>query len=203
VFAFASTPADKKADTLWQPIISLTAPAPLCHSVGFNDITGDAANHLATVVLKHATMTDFCGIPLTSLRENSITELHLEKKGVGVPGAIVLSKLLPSAARPLTPLGPAPLARRPRRVPLAGARRPPRLPLGGRATIVWAPPALKSLKCACRPKVFAFLSAPLDTPTLSPFPFRPSPAVSHGTALVPKEEPLSLRASRATPRCNH
>ena len=31
----------------------------------------------------------------------------------------------------LTPLGPAPLARRPRRVPLAGARRPPRLPLGG------------------------------------------------------------------------
>jgi len=39
----------------------------------------------------------------------------------------------------LTPLGPAPLARRPRRVPLAGARRPPRLPLGGRATTVRAP----------------------------------------------------------------
>ena len=43
-------------------------------------------------------MTDFCGIPLASLRENSITELNLEVKGVGVPGAIVLSKLLPSAA---------------------------------------------------------------------------------------------------------
>ena len=43
-------------------------------------------------------MTDFCGIPLVSLRENSITELNLERKGVGVPGAIVLSKLLPSAA---------------------------------------------------------------------------------------------------------
>ena len=43
-------------------------------------------------------MTDFCGIPLASLRENSITELDLEDKGVGVPGAIVLSKLLPSAA---------------------------------------------------------------------------------------------------------
>ena len=43
-------------------------------------------------------MTDFCGIPLVSLRENSITELNLEGKGVGVPGAIVLSKLLPSAA---------------------------------------------------------------------------------------------------------
>ena len=48
-------------------------------------------------VLEHASMTDFCGIPLVSLRENSITELNLEGKGVGVPGAIVLSKLLPSA----------------------------------------------------------------------------------------------------------
>jgi len=42
-------------------------------------------------------MTDFCGIPLTSLRQNSITELDLNSKGFGVPGAIVLSKLLPSA----------------------------------------------------------------------------------------------------------
>jgi len=70
----------------------------VCHSVGKNYITGDAANHLATVVFEHAVMTDFCGIPLASLRENSITELDLEYKGVGVPGAIVLSKLLPSAA---------------------------------------------------------------------------------------------------------
>ena len=67
------------------------------HSVGSNEITGDAAGHLAKVVLEHAIMTAFCGIPLVSLRENSITELNLEGKGVGVPGAIVLSKLLPSA----------------------------------------------------------------------------------------------------------
>ena len=67
-------------------------------SVGFNDITGDAAENLATVVLEHAIMTNFCGIPLVSLRENSITEISLKGKGVGVPGAIVLSKLLPSAA---------------------------------------------------------------------------------------------------------
>ena len=65
-------------------------------------------------------MTDFCGIPLGSLRENSITELDLKGNGVGVPGAIVLGKLLPSAA------------------------------------------ALTSLKCACPPKAFAFVSAPLD-----------------------------------------
>ena len=70
----------------------------MCHSVGHSNITGNAANHLATVVLDHAAMTDFCGIPLASLRENSITELNLEDKGVGEPGAIVLSKLLPSAA---------------------------------------------------------------------------------------------------------
>ena len=50
------------------------------------------------MVLEHAGMTDFCGIPHLSLRENSITELDLERKGVGAPGAIVLSKLLPSAA---------------------------------------------------------------------------------------------------------
>ena len=66
-------------------------------SVGFNNITGDAADHLAKVVLEHAIMTDFCGIPLVSLRENSITELDLSDKGVGAPGAIVLSKLLPAA----------------------------------------------------------------------------------------------------------
>ena len=69
----------------------------MCHSVGHSNITGNAANHLATVVLDHAAMTDFCGIPLVSLRENSITELDLQHKGVGEPGAIVLSKLLPSA----------------------------------------------------------------------------------------------------------
>jgi hypothetical protein len=70
----------------------------VCHSVGHNNITGDAADHLAKVVLEHAAMTEFCRIPLASLRENSITELDLRGKGVGLPGAIVLSKLLPSAA---------------------------------------------------------------------------------------------------------
>ena len=66
------------------------------------------------MVLEHAGMTDFCGIPLTSLREDSITELDLKHKGVGEPGVIVLSKLLPSAA------------------------------------------AVKSLKCAARPKSVCF-----------------------------------------------
>ena len=46
---------------------------------------------------EHAAMTELCWIPLASLRKNSITELNLGNKGVGVPGALVLSKLLPSA----------------------------------------------------------------------------------------------------------
>ena len=66
-------------------------------SVGFNDIVGDGAESLAKVVLEHTTLTDFCGIPLVSLRENTLTELDLSYKGVGVAGAIVLSSLLPSA----------------------------------------------------------------------------------------------------------
>ena len=66
-------------------------------SVGFNDITGDGAEALAKVVLESASLTDFCSIPLVSLRENSVTELDLHNKGVGVPGAIVLSSLMPAA----------------------------------------------------------------------------------------------------------
>ena len=68
----------------------------LC-SVGFNGITGDIAETLAKVVLESASLTNFCGIPLVSLRENSVTELDLNQKGVGVPGAIVLSSLMPAA----------------------------------------------------------------------------------------------------------
>ena len=66
-------------------------------SVGFNDITGDGAANLAKAVLESASLTNFCGIPLVSLRENGLTELNLEKKGVGVPGAMVLSSLMPAA----------------------------------------------------------------------------------------------------------
>ena len=72
-------------------------PTPVFYSVGFNSITGDGAESLANVVLEHITLTDFCSIPLVLLRENTITELDLSGKGVGVPGAIVLSSLLPSA----------------------------------------------------------------------------------------------------------
>ena len=66
-------------------------------SVGYNNIIGDGAEKLAKVILEHTVLTDFCGIPLVSLRQNTITELDLYNKGIGVPGAIALSSLLPSA----------------------------------------------------------------------------------------------------------
>ena len=69
----------------------------LHYSLGFNDIDGNAAEELATVVLEHTSLIDYCGIPLVALRENRVTELDLQGKGCGVPGAIVLSKLLPFA----------------------------------------------------------------------------------------------------------
>ena len=48
-------------------------------------------------MLEHTTLTKFCGIPLDSLRKDSLTELDLSNDGFNVPGAIVLSSLLPSA----------------------------------------------------------------------------------------------------------
>ena len=66
-------------------------------SVGFNNITGEGAATLAKVVLEHKSLTSFCGIPLVSLRENMLKQLDLKSKGVDVPGAIVLSRLLPAA----------------------------------------------------------------------------------------------------------
>ena len=49
---------------------------------------------LSASVLEHTTLTMFCEIPLVSVRENTIKKLDLNGKGIGVPGAIVLSKLL-------------------------------------------------------------------------------------------------------------
>ena len=64
--------------------------------------------------------------------------------------------------------------------------------------------AVTSLKCAATPSepvMFAFVSAPIDR---QPSALAPPPmlAVSRRTDSALMEEPLSPRASRATPRCN-
>ena len=66
-------------------------------SVNQNGITGEAAEQLVTIVLEHKTLINFGGIPIDSLRNNSIDALDLKGKGVGVPEALVLASLLPSA----------------------------------------------------------------------------------------------------------
>ena len=61
----------------------------------WNDITGNVAQELATVVLSKPTLEIFCNIPIKKLRADSLSELDLSGKGVGVPGALVLANLLP------------------------------------------------------------------------------------------------------------
>ena len=56
--------------------------------------------------------------------------------------------------------------------------------------------AVTSLECAATLQVFAFLSAPIDTPTLSPFPSCPSLAVLAATTLEPWAPPRSPPSSR-------
>ena len=62
--------------------------------VGFNNITGDSAQQLATVVLDKLNLEIFCSIPLKELRADSLSELSLRLKHVGVPGALVLAHFI-------------------------------------------------------------------------------------------------------------
>mmetsp|Transcript_74821 Transcript_74821/g.206396 ORF Transcript_74821/g.206396 Transcript_74821/m.206396 type:complete len:314 (-) Transcript_74821:2007-2948(-) len=66
-------------------------------NVNKNYIIGDAAEQLAKVVLEHGSLTNFGGIPMAVLRENSLAELDLNENGIGLPGALVLANLLPAA----------------------------------------------------------------------------------------------------------
>ena len=43
-------------------------------------------------------MTDFGGIPIQALRDNTVIDLDLSGKDLGVPEGIVLSGLLPGAS---------------------------------------------------------------------------------------------------------
>ena len=69
--------------------------------VGFNSITGDGAQQLATVVLDKLNLEIFCSIPLKELRADSLSELNLNQKGVGVPGALILAHFI-SVSKSLT-----------------------------------------------------------------------------------------------------
>ena len=70
----------------------------LLHSLNENKILGEGAEQLAKAVLAHCSLTSFGGIPMAALRENSLTELDLKERGIGVPGAFILADLLPAAS---------------------------------------------------------------------------------------------------------
>ena len=73
---------------------------PVAHSVNGNNITGEAAEQLCKLVLSLPSMSNFGGIPIKLLRENTMTTLDLSGgrcKALRSPAALVLSALLPGA----------------------------------------------------------------------------------------------------------
>jgi len=72
--------------------------------LGFNEIVGEAARTLASVVLNRpTTLETFCNIPIRQLRANELTDLDIPGKHICVPGALVLARLL-SVSTSLTSL---------------------------------------------------------------------------------------------------
>ncbi|KAK3254364.1 hypothetical protein CYMTET_36420 [Cymbomonas tetramitiformis] len=61
-----------------------------------NGITGEAARQLAEVVLAHPSMKVFNKIQMQDLKDDKVTELDVSGKNIGVPGALVLGRLLVS-----------------------------------------------------------------------------------------------------------
>ncbi|KAK3256397.1 hypothetical protein CYMTET_34468, partial [Cymbomonas tetramitiformis] len=62
--------------------------------VRMNNITGDAAQQLAEAVLKHPCIKEFNEIRMQDIKDDKVAELDLRGKGIELPGALVLSKLL-------------------------------------------------------------------------------------------------------------
>ena len=61
--------------------------------VRFNDISGDAAQQLATAVLASLSLEIFGLVPLKELREDKLTKLDLSSKSLGDTEAIVVAEL--------------------------------------------------------------------------------------------------------------
>ena len=66
-----------------------------CLDVRGNNISGDGASQLSAAVLGNPKMEKFNEIPIKDMRSNSLTELNLRGKGVGVVGGMVVAGLLP------------------------------------------------------------------------------------------------------------
>jgi len=60
-----------------------------------NNIAGDGAALLAAAVLGNLKIETFNEIPIKEMRANSLTELDLNGKGIGVEGGMVVAGLIP------------------------------------------------------------------------------------------------------------
>ena len=63
-----------------------------------NKIAGNGASQLSAAVLGNATIEVFNEIPIKEMRTDSLTELDLTGKGIGVEGCMVVAGLLPAMA---------------------------------------------------------------------------------------------------------
>ena len=66
-----------------------------CVDIRHNNIAGDSAEQLSAAVLGNLKIEMFNEIPIKEMRANSLTELDLKGKGVGVEGVIVVAGLMP------------------------------------------------------------------------------------------------------------
>ena len=66
--------------------------------VRYNNISGDCASQLSSVVLGNTKIEVFNEVPIKEMRADSFTELNLEKKRIGVEGGMVVAGLLPVMA---------------------------------------------------------------------------------------------------------
>ena len=61
-----------------------------------NNVAGDAASQLSAAVLANTKIEVFNEIPIKEMRTNSLIELNLKRKYIGVVGGMVVAALLPA-----------------------------------------------------------------------------------------------------------
>jgi len=67
-----------------------------CVDVRKNNIAGDGASELSAAVLANTKIEVFNEIPIKEMRADSLTELDLQRKGIGVESSMVVAGLLPA-----------------------------------------------------------------------------------------------------------
>ena len=66
--------------------------------VRYNDVTGDGASQLSAAVLANTKIEVFNEVPIKEMRADSLTELDLKDKVIGVEGGMVVAGLIPVMA---------------------------------------------------------------------------------------------------------